>query len=102
MRDKLIAPRLCAYCHEPFTPTRVAQRYCPRPARCANFGAARRLKGVVPVQAVAAKQRRDQALVQAACLQIFGALTDREQAIYRFAYQRGYDKGYFTMGRTAS
>lgn len=92
--DKLIPPRLCAYCHEPFTPTRPEQKYCPKPATCRWKGPGEKMRGRIPVEACAAKRQRDAALIQQRCDARFGSLTAREVEIYRFAYSLGYDQAY--------
>jgi len=97
--SQIIAPRLCAYCHEAFTPKREAQKYCAAPARCRWNGPAERLRGIVPEAAVRGKQQRDAAAIQQRESALFGPLSERELAIYRHAFQRGYDVGYGKMWR---
>jgi hypothetical protein len=92
--SKLIAPKLCAYCHEPFTPVRPEQKFCPRPARCAQRSQGEQLRGIAPTAAIAAKKARDAAIVQARCRERFGEMSERDQAIYAFGHTTGYDKGY--------
>ena len=91
---KVIAPKTCEWCHDPFTPTRPEQRFCPRPAACANLFFARRRRGVVPVEAIAAMKRKRLERITAACAEQFGELSEREGALVRFALSLGYDRGY--------
>ena len=95
----LIPPRLCAYCHEPFTPTRAAQRYCHKPAACAAKGVGLAQRGRRPEAAIAAKQQHATSRHRAACHARFGDLSDRECRLYRYAYGLGYAKGYATVER---
>lgn len=91
---KLIAPKMCAYCHEPFTPTLAKQRYCPKPSRCAYLAVGQTLRGVVPVKAIEGKRRRDQARVDATLDGKFGPLTDRERMIYAAGRHSGWAAGH--------
>lgn len=91
--DKLIPPRLCAWCHDPFTPTRGdKQLYCG--LTCAGRATSRRLRGVPPEAALAANRVKDAARVTTISGERFGVLSEREQAIFMFAEKVGYDRGY--------
>lgn len=94
MSEKLIAPRLCAECREPFTPRMEKQRYCPRPARCSYQGRSRLQRGKVPEAAVAGRRRIAAAIRERKLQGRFGTLTEREEAIFAFAHAAGYDEGY--------
>lgn len=105
MAEKLIAPRICGYCHEPFTPRGATQRFCPKPFRCAYQWQSRERKGIAPLAAIAGKRIRDRRVVQARIQSCFGDLSDRELAIYQRGHRDGYDAGfntaYFTRKRSA-
>lgn len=91
--DKLIPPRLCAWCAEPYTPTKGKQQlYCG--LTCAGRATRRRLQGVPPEAAIAAKRVKDAARGARVCGERFGVLSEREQAIFMFAEKVGYDRGY--------
>ncbi len=94
MENKLIAPRLCLECHEPFTPRKDSQRFCPRPARCWYQTMARMKKGKPPTAAI---EKRRQLRAEAAAAAVegrFGILSEREKDLYAVGYGQGYDQGY--------
>lgn len=92
----LIPPKLCAWCRLPFTPRKPEQRYCPKPSRCAYQAQSRLRRGQVPHAAVEGKRKRDAAIRDARLGGRFGALSEREQQVFDYAYQLGYDDGYQT------
>lgn len=98
--SKLIAPRLCAWCQEPFTPA----KYRIDVQQCCGLSCARRLsgfkrRGQQQPQLMTAVQQRADARFAALVADRFGMLSERERAIFRAAYDRGYDKGYNTASR---
>lgn len=94
MNNKLIAPRLCLECREPFTPRKPSQRFCPRPARCWYQTMARQKKGKAPLAAIAKRRQLRGEAAAAAVEARFGQLSEREQDIYAAGYGQGYDAGY--------
>lgn len=98
--EKLIAPKVCRYCHEPFTPRKPEQMFCPKPARCAFAWQSRARKGQLPLAAIAARRRQDAATLQAALGTRFGVLSDRDREVYAYAHRIGYNAG-FSKGYNA-
>lgn len=91
---KLIPPRLCRYCHEPFTPRQPAQQFCPKPSRCVYHWQSRARRGVPPLAAILRRRQMRVAFIAAVLEQRFGALTTREQDIFQLAHKHGYNAGY--------
>lgn len=94
MSERLIPPRLCRECREPFTPRKPEQQFCPKPARCVYHAQSRQRKGQVPEAAVAGKRKRDAAIRASKRDDRFGVLSEREEDIFAFAHRVGYDEGY--------
>lgn len=94
MSEKLIAPRLCRECREPFTPRKPEQQFCPKPARCAYQAQARARKGIRPEAAIAKRRQMRGASAAAALVAQFGTLSARELELYGVAHRQGYDAGY--------
>lgn len=92
--NKLIAPRLCTWCHEPFTPVHPSRRFCPKPARCAYQWLSQQRKGIAPHAAIAKRRQQKGQAAAAALSERFGTLTDRELEIYGVGQRDGYDDGY--------
>jgi len=99
----LIAPKMCGYCAEPFTPTKPHSKFCSN--RCKARFIGRRLKGVKPLAACAAKERKRVARFARMTQERFGPLTARERALLQFGltagYRNGYNQGYAQMARRA-
>lgn len=93
--NKVIVPVVCPVCGDAFTPRPRADRKpseaCPG---CARRWEGRKRRGIVPTQLVEAKRRKADERAQQALEDAFGALTDREVAIYESGQRRGYDRGY--------
>jgi hypothetical protein len=88
----LIAPKLCAYCLEPFTPVKPTQQFCRN--RCKARAIGYRLKGIKPQQACAAKAATRRARLARMTQDRFGSLTAREEALLQFGLTVGYRQGY--------
>jgi hypothetical protein len=96
---KVILPRPCPICGDPFTPDR-RQLTTPRlsPPCCSRACLAQwqgQLKRGRPlVQALRARKRLAKQRAEAAAQAKFGALTSREVALFNYAAEIGYDRGY--------
>lgn len=90
----LIAPKLCAFCREPFTPTTATQRYCRR--RCVSQHKRITQAGKAPAAANQALRARYDEHRQCEIQRRFGTLTTREMDIYRWVYRKAYMDGYNT------
>lgn len=91
----LIEPKICAWCREPFTP----DRYRVETQQCCSGLCARRHGGLKrrgqPVQhGLNAIQKRAADRMAGIVADRFGLLSAREQEIFKFARQYGYDQGY--------
>jgi hypothetical protein len=92
--NRLIAPRLCGWCHEPFTPRKADQKFCPRPNRCASQSLGQRLRGIAPEAAIAARKVAHGTHLRERVAETFGALSDRELKIYQHGHRDGYNDAY--------
>lgn len=94
----VIASIPCPVCQEPFTPVpnrrgKITEA-CPAHIRKFN---ARHLVGIVPAAATAGKQRKAQARAMQFLRQVYGAVSDRELAIFERGRRMGYTQGYNKM-----
>lgn len=96
MDNKLIAPKLCAWCHEAFTPRRPEQKCCPKPARCAYLLVGQQRIGQPPLAAIEKRRQMKGKVAEAALTERFGELTEREREIYHVGCRHGYNFGYAT------
>lgn len=94
MSEKLIPPRLCGECREPFTPRKPEQQFCPKPARCAYQAMGRQRKGIAPLAAIARRRQMKGESAAAALSARFGELTAREVELYGAGHRDGYNVGY--------
>lgn len=95
MTDKLIAPRLCAWCGEPFTPDKYRrERHLSCSGLCARKLAGRKRRGQVNEAMLAGSLARHQARWDQKMGAMFGELSERERAIFKAGHTRGYDAGY--------
>src|SRR3954469_9493998 len=102
MRTEPWPVRRCAWaaCKRPFSArsyrnskrTIVTQQYCSKGCSIKAFKATD--TGEAIKRAAAALKVKRNARLAATLASKFGAMTERELSIYRFACDRGYDKGY--------
>lgn len=96
---KVVEPRECLVCHDPFTPRWETQVTCG--GRCSRvYGAAggrRPKKGEIPMPFVKVLERRRtkrRLEIEAICRARWPELSVREIEIFHFARKLGYDQGY--------
>jgi predicted nucleic acid-binding Zn ribbon protein len=92
---KVVEPRTCTVCGDPFTPRYVGQQTCP--GRCSRIvggrkGIARKTENLLRV--VAQRRAEGKRRVEALCHQRWPELSVREIEIFNFAVKHGYRIGY--------
>lgn len=93
--DKVVAPRTCVVCTQPYTPRYQEQETCG--GRCARVHGGRQHKGQLPPQFAKKIQARREARREAIRQTLgarFGELSAREIEIFTFVYRIAYDRGY--------
>lgn len=95
---KLVEPRICVICHEPYTPHYQEQESCG--ARCSRvLGGRRKIQhhGRLPaafVARAAARRESTKKAIRAECRQRWSVMSEREIEIFEFAMLTGYRRGY--------
>lgn len=94
LADLVVAPIRCLECAGWFTPLKASQRFCRN--RCSKQWHGRRLRGIHPTHATAARVAQAAQRLAEAVRAEFGALSAREQQLYRFAWKKAWQRGYNT------
>lgn len=84
--------KVCTICAKPFTANYDARVTCSKP--CCIVHLRVKMAGRIPHKAVKAHALKRRKQAEAKALDLFGALTAREVAIFNHAARVGYKRGY--------
>lgn len=93
--EKIVAPRTCSVCGDPFTPRFVSQWTCP--GRCSRVAGGRKgveQKTAALMKVVAQRKVEAKRKVEELCHTRWPELSVREIEIFNFAVRYGYKLGY--------
>ena len=91
--------KTCAVCRKDFRTLEGRRKLCSM--TCRNVFNGIRSRGRVPVQAIAAAKRRMDVIQRERLRELFGELSVREIAVFKWAWRRAYNRGY-VAGRSES